>query len=162
MLQAYDKFFLYLCKKNNSITMKGCQKSSLEGLEVQLQAIKDNRGVLTFSEVNSEIPFPVKRIFWITEIPQGAKRGGHAHMTCKEFLCCVNGSFKLTLKNMHETRTFFLDSSDKAVYIPEGIWCSLEDFAPGTVIMVAASEHYSCEGYIYDYEEYVAVYANTL
>ncbi len=142
--------------------MKGYQNSSLEGLEVQLQAIKDNRGVLTFSEVNSEIPFPVKRIFWITDIPQGAKRGGHAHMTCKEFLCCVSGSFNLVLKNMHETRTFFLDSSDKAVYIPEGVWCSLEDFAPDTVIMVAASEEYSREGYICDYDEYVAVYGNTL
>ena len=101
-----------------------------------------------------DIPFELKRMFWITEVPVGAKRGGHAHTTCKELLCCVSGSFKLVVFNGREKREFFLNKSDYGVIIPEGVWCSLEDFSDNTVVLVGASEEYSDEGYIRDFDEY--------
>jgi dTDP-4-dehydrorhamnose 3,5-epimerase-like enzyme len=110
--------------------------------------------VLTFAEEMRDIPFELKRMFWITEVPAGAKRGGHAHTTCKELLCCVSGSFKLVVFNGREKREFFLNKSDYGVIIPEGVWCSLEDFSENTVVLVGASEEYSDEGYIRDFDEY--------
>ena len=130
----------------------------LDNLEVQLRSVRDSRGLLTFAEEMKDIPFPLKRMFWITDVPQGAKRGGHAHTSCKEIVCCVKGCFRLVISNGVEEREFILDSPDRAVIIPEGVWCSLEDFAKDTVVVVGASEEYRTEGYIRDYDEYMTVY----
>lgn len=134
--------------------------TSLDNLEVHFRSFMDERGLLTFAEENADIPFPLKRIFWITDVPAMAKRGGHAHTTCKEIVCCVRGSFRLVIKNGMESREFILDRPDYAIIIPEGVWCSLEDFAEGSVVVVGASEEYSMQGYIRDYEEFVAIYGN--
>lgn len=134
--------------------------TSLDNLEVHFRSFMDERGLLTFAEESDDIPFPLKRIFWITDVPTGAKRGGHAHMTCKEIVCCVKGSFRLIIKNGKESREFILDKPDYAVIIPEGVWCSLEDFAQDTVVVVGASEEYSVQGYIRDYDEFAMIYGN--
>ena len=133
-------------------------KTVLDNLEVQLRSVRDSRGLLTFAEEMKDFPFPIKRMFWITDVPEHARRGGHAHTTCKEVVCCVKGSFRLVISNGHENRSFLLDSPQHAVIIPEGVWCSLEDFAKDTVVVVGASEEYSMEGYIRDYDEYMAKY----
>lgn len=130
----------------------------LDNLEVHLRSVRDDRGMLTFAEEMKDFPFPIKRMFWITDVPEHAKRGGHAHMTCKELVCCVSGSFRLVICNGHENRTFLLDSPQRAVIIPEGVWCSLEDFVKDTIVVVGASEEYSMEGYIRDYDDYMAKY----
>lgn len=130
----------------------------LDNLEVHLRSVRDDRGMLTFAEEMKDFPFPIKRMFWITDVPEHAKRGGHAHMTCKELVCCVSGSFRLVICNGHEKRTFLLDSPQRAVIIPEGVWCSLEDFVKDTIVVVGASEEYSMEGYIRDYDDYMAKY----
>ena len=130
----------------------------LDSLEVQFRSVRDSRGLLTFAEDMSDFPFPLKRIFWITDVPEKAVRGGHAHTSCKEIVCCVRGSFKLVVCNGAECREFILDRPDRAVIIPEGVWCSLENFAQDTVVVVGASEHYSTDGYIRDYDEYMAIY----
>lgn len=130
----------------------------LDNLEVHLRSVRDDRGMLTFAEEMKDFPFPIKRMFWITDVPEHAKRGGHAHMTCKELVCCVSGSFRLVICNGHEKRTFLLDSPQRAVIIPEGVWCSLEDFTKDTIVVVGASEEYSMEGYIRDYDDYMAKY----
>lgn len=140
------------------MTMKVDKIIPLDNLEVRFRSVKDNRGLLTFAEENLDIPFPLKRIFWITDVPKNVKRGGHAHMTCKEIVCCVKGSFRLIIKNGKESREFVLDSPDYAVVIPEGVWCSLEDFTEGSVVVVGASEEFSVEGYIRDYSSYAAIY----
>lgn len=132
----------------------------LDNLEVQFRSVRDSRGLLTFAEEMKDFPFPLKRMFWITDVPMGARRGGHAHTTCKEIVCCVKGSFRLVISNGYERREFVLDSPDRAVIIPEGVWCSLEDFAKDTVVVVGASEDYCTEGYIRDYDEYMAVYGH--
>ena len=135
--------------------MESSKFISIDNLEVRLRSCSDNRGVLTFAEEEVDFPFPLKRIFWITDIPTSAQRGGHAHKTCKELVCCVMGSFRLVVDNGNETREFFLNRPDYAVIIPEGVWCSLEDFSEGTIVVVGASEEYATEGYIRDYREYL-------
>lgn len=138
--------------------MKQRNLSSLDNLEVYLGSSRDSRGMLTFAEGMADIPFSLKRIFWITDIPVGSKRGGHAHKTCKEMVCCVSGSFRLVVDNGAEKRSFLLDNPSYAVIIPEGVWCSLEDFEPKTVVVVGASEPYSTEGYVRDYDEFIKMY----
>lgn len=134
--------------------------ASLDNLEVHLRSFRDERGLLTCAEESKDLPFPLKRLFWITDVPEDAKRGGHAHMTCKEIVCCVRGSFRLIVSNGEDRREFVLDTPNYAVIIPEGVWCSLEDFAKDTVVVVGASEDYSTEGYIRDYDEFMSVYGN--
>ena len=138
--------------------MKEEKSIPLDNLEVHFRSVRDSRGLLTFAEGMKDFPFPIKRMFWITDVPEHAVRGGHAHTTCKEIVCCVKGSFRLVISNGHENRTFLLDSPQNAVIIPEGVWCSLEDFAKDTVVVVGASEEYSMEGYIRDYDEYMTIY----
>ncbi|MBQ5643174.1 MAG: FdtA/QdtA family cupin domain-containing protein [Bacteroidaceae bacterium] len=130
----------------------------LDNLELHFRSARDSRGLLTFAEEMKDFPFALKRMFWITDVPVGARRGGHAHTTCKEVVCCVKGSFRLVVSNGREIREFTLDSPDHAVIIPEGVWCSLEDFAKDTVVVVGASEEYDTGGYIRDYDEYMTIY----
>lgn len=137
------------------------EHKSLENLEIHLRSCLDSRGRLTFAEENWDIPFPLKRVFWITDVPRGAARGGHAHRTCKEVLCCVRGSLTLRVDNGRERRVFCLDSPDRAVLIPEGVWCSLEGFTQDAVVVVGASEAYSAEGYVRDYQEFVSIYGES-
>lgn len=127
----------------------------LDGLEVHMRSARDHRGLLTFAEGMKDIPFALKRMFWITDVPPGAKRGGHAHNTCMEMVCCVKGRFRLVLDNGRERREFVLDSPGYAVIIPAGVWCSLEDFAEGSVVLVGASEEFSLAGYVKDYDAFI-------
>ncbi len=128
---------------------------SLEGLELKLRSAWDERGMLTFAEVEKDIPFAIKRMFWITDVPYGAKRGGHSHSTCMEMVCCVKGWFSLLLDNGRERCSFFMDTPTRGVIIPAGVWCTLEDFSEDCVVVVCASEEYSREGYTWDYEEFL-------
>ena len=138
--------------------MKKEKHAPLDNLEVHLRSNRDSRGLLTFAEETKDIPFPLKRMFWITDVPEDARRGGHAHTTCKEIVCCVKGSFRLKIDNGQENREFLLDRPDYAVVIPEGVWCSLEEFAQDSVVVVGASEEFSLEGYIRDFDEFMSIY----
>lgn len=127
----------------------------LDNLEVHMRSFRDARGLLTFAEEHNDIPFTLKRIFWITDVPPGAKRGGHAHNTCMEIVCCLQGRFRLVLDNGRERRNFILDSPTYAIIIPAGVWCSLEDFSNGSVVLVGASEEFSLTGYIKNYDDFI-------
>ena len=115
-----------------------------------INKVCDNRGSLSFATIAEDIPFDVKRIFWITDVPDGATRGGHAHSTCHELLFVVNGAMTLHIGD----ESFRLTRSDEGVAIWAGEWCELKDFAPETVIVVLASEEYNPSGYINSREEY--------
>lgn len=130
----------------------------MDNLEVHLRSNRDSRGLLTFAEETKDIPFPLKRMFWITDVPEKAKRGGHAHTTCKEIVCCVKGCFRLKIDNGRECREFLLNRPDYAVVIPEGVWCSLEEFAQDSVVVVGASEEFTLDGYIRDFDDFMSIY----
>lgn len=128
---------------------------SLDGLEVHMRSSRDHRGLLTFVEETKDFPFQLKRMFWITDVPSGARRGGHAHNTCMEIVCCICGRFRLVLDNGRDRCEFVLDSPTYAVIIPAGVWCLLEDFSKDCVVLVGASEEYSLDGYVKDYDEFI-------
>lgn len=122
--------------------------------EVQLPHFDDERGCLSVIDAKDDFPFSVKRVFWITDVPAGAQRGGHAHWTCHEAVFALSGSFRLTVDNGRERFDFSLDNPHKGAVIPAGAWCELSDFAPGTVCLALASEEYEPSGYVHVKEQW--------
>lgn len=118
---------------------------------IQFPQRVDERGVLTFGEGSLQIPFAVQRIFWITDVPAGQMRGGHAHRTCHEVVVAIGGSFEIEVSDARVSRVFCLSDPSKGLLIPAGVWCELRHFAPGTVCLVAASQAYDAQGYIHDH-----------
>ncbi len=122
---------------------------------IQLPKNVDNRGCLSFLESGKDIPFEVKRVFWIYQVPEGMTRGGHAHWSCHEVVFPVAGSFELELDDGEVRTSLVLDDPSWGITIPAGVWCELRHFAPGTVCLVAASEEYNASGYALDRESWL-------
>lgn len=114
----------------------------------------DERGVLTFVE-GRVLPFAVKRIFWISSVPKGKKRGGHAHRTCSEVVFAATGSFCIHLSDGIKHTTIRISSPGDGVVVPAGVWCDLDEFSADCVCVVAASQAYDPQGYINSYEAYL-------
>ena len=124
-------------------------------LSIQLPDHGDERGVLVFLEGGHHIPFSVARVFWIYGVPGHESRGGHAHWSCHEAVFAVHGSFELELKDGKDSQRFLLNDPSQGVLIPAGVWCELRHFSADAVCVVMASEPYSPQGYVHDYEDYV-------
>ena len=124
-----------------------------------LPSFADNRGRLTCLDLqacDSQFPFPVQRVFWITEVGEGEKRGSHAHRRCWEALLAVGGSFKLKIDNGHDAPWVeTVSSSHKGVIIPPMVWCELFDFTPGCACLCFASGSYDQEGYLKTYSDFL-------
>ena len=125
------------------------------GRIITLHTISDPRGNLTVAEENIELPFDLKRAYWIYEVPQGGNRGGHAHKRLRQVLVAVSGSFTVTLDNGTETKTYLLDNPAEGLFIDTEIWRTLDDFSAGAVCMVLASELYEPDDYLYEYDEFL-------
>ena len=140
---------MYLCTK---IIKKAMEQEKLPlGVKwIQLPQNVDNRGRLTYLEGDVHIPFPVKRVFWITDVPDGKTRGGHAHWTCHEAVFPITGRFEIELDDGEENTTVVLDDPTRGITVPAGVWCELRHFAPGTVCLVMASQEYDASGYALD------------
>jgi dTDP-4-dehydrorhamnose 3,5-epimerase-like enzyme len=123
--------------------------------------ICDPRGNLSFVEGARHVPFPIRRVFYIYDVPGGETRGGHAHKECWIALMAIAGSFEVRLTDGRQTRTVKLNRANKAVLIPPGIWDTMHEFTTGTVALALASHQYEEEDYIRDYDEFMA-YAQTL
>lgn len=115
----------------------------------------DSRGQLIALEQGKEIPFPIKRMYYIYDTSVGVRRGFHAHKTLKQVLVCVNGSCKLHLDDGSEQLEICLDSPDKGVLITDAIWREMYDFSEGAVLVVLASEVYDEKDYIRNYDEFI-------
>ena len=130
-----------------------------ETLTIDFDSFSDARGVLTVEQnsAHSPLPFRVDRVFWITDVPQGATRGNHAHQTCYEALVCVHGSFKVKVDNgCGLSFTALLDSPQKGLVVPPMVWCELFDFTPGAVCLCMSSGGYDKDGYLETREEWLA------
>ena len=131
------------------------QENLPKGVEwIQLPQNVDNRGRLTFLEGEVHIPFSVKRVFWITDVPIDQIRGGHAHWTCHEAIFPVVGRFEIELDDGERDATVVLDDPSRGITVPAGVWCELRHFAPGTVCVVMASQEYDASGYALDRESW--------
>lgn len=118
--------------------------------------VEDRRGNLSFVENQSVLPFDVKRVFYIYDIPSGRSRGKHAHRLCHQFLVAISGSFRVSLDDGYNTRTVELRRPDYGLHIPPGIWAGERDFSAGSVCLVLASHPFDEDDYIRDYDKFRA------
>jgi len=115
----------------------------------------DRKGNLTVVENGSTLPFDVKRVYYLYDVPGGENRGAHAHKELSQLIIAASGSFTVTLDDGKCKRSFFLNRPYQGLYVKPGMWRDLEDFSSGAVCMVLASEVYQKEDYIRDYQEFV-------
>lgn len=122
---------------------------------LHLNQIGDRNGHITPINNNQEIPFAVKRIFYLYDIPGGESRGAHAHKECHQFLVAASGSFEVLLDDGFTKRQVLLNRPDLGLHIPPGIWASEINFSSGSICLVLASHEYNERDYIRDYEVYL-------
>ena len=129
---------------------------SINSLEIiALPKITDNRGSLTFIESTKHIPFDIKRVYYLYDVPGGSERGGHAHIGLHEFVIALSGSFDVVLDDGFEKKRVHLNRSYMGLYMPPMIWRELDNFSSGSVCMVLASEVFLEADYIRDYSEFM-------
>jgi dTDP-4-dehydrorhamnose 3,5-epimerase-like enzyme len=121
---------------------------------ISIPKIEDYRGNIAVIEGDC-IPFDIKRVYYLFDIPSNSKRGGHAHKNQLELLIPLSGSFDVVLKNGTKKQTITLNKPDKGLLINKNIWRELENFSSGAVCLVLASDVYDEEDYIRDYEQFV-------
>ncbi len=122
---------------------------------VDLPKVTDPRGNLTFIEGGRHIPFEIKRVYYIYDVPGGAERGGHAHKKLEQFIIAVSGSFDVVVSDGCNKRKFQLNRSYYGLYICSMIWREIENFSSGSVCMALSSEYYDEADYYRDYAEFL-------
>ena len=112
------------------------------------------KGHLTPIESMEDVPFNIKRLYYITRVPENTIRGFHAHKELEQILICLNGTVKVNVSDPYEKKNFVLNNPSQGLYIGAGLWREMYDFSPAAVLLVLASEHYTEDDYIRDYKEY--------
>ena len=115
----------------------------------------DRKGNISVVENGKDIPFDVKRTYYLYDVPGGESRGGHAHKELSQLIIAASGSFTVTLDDGRVKRTFTLNRPYQGLYVVPGIWRTLDDFSSGAVCLVLASERYDEQDYIRDYQEFL-------
>ena len=132
------------------------QKKTINDCKVlALPKVTDPRGNLTFIEGNNHIPFDIKRVFYLYDIPTEENRGAHAHKTLDQFLICLAGSFDVEIDDGKCQSKIHLNRPWKGLHIPPMIWAAEVNFDPGSLCLVLASDQYNEEDYIRDYEQFL-------
>lgn len=122
---------------------------------INLTRIYDPRGNLSVVEQFKDLPFDIKRVFWIYDVPGGENRGGHAHKVLYQFIVATSGSFYVKVTDGTTHLTYFLNHPYMGVLVPPGYWASQEDFSSGAVCLVMASDFFEESDYIRDYNEFL-------
>jgi len=123
---------------------------------VDLPKISDPRGNLTFIEQGNHIPFDIRRVYYLYDVPGGSERGGHAHKDLSQLIIAMSGSFDVVLDDGYEKKRFHLNRSYYGLYVCPMIWRELDNFSSGSVCMVLASNFYDEADYYRDYNDYLA------
>lgn len=121
---------------------------------INLPKIIDDRGNLSFVEQKNHIPFEIKRVYWIYDVPGGQTRGGHAYKTLNEFIIALSGSFDVILHNGKREQKFSLNRSYYGLYLPKMYWRHLENFSTNSLAIILADDIYNKENYIRNFEEF--------
>jgi len=124
---------------------------------IELPKMTDPRGNLTFVEGERHVPFPIKRVFYLYDVPGGADRAGHALKKCHQFLIAMSGSFDVVVYNGKDKERFHLNRSSYGLHLPPMFWREMDNFSSGSVCLVLASEPYDEKDYYRDYREYLRV-----
>jgi dTDP-4-dehydrorhamnose 3,5-epimerase-like enzyme len=122
---------------------------------INFQIIPDSRGNLSFIEGNIHVPFDIKRIYYLYDVPGGVERGGHAHKNLQQLIIAMSGSFDVILKDGYDTKTFHMNRSYYGLYISSLVWREINNFSSGSVCLVLASTVYDESDYIRDYREFL-------
>lgn len=115
----------------------------------------DERGMLVSLEEKNDIPFKIKRVYYMYDTKADVRRGFHAHKSLKQILVCIHGSCKILLDNGKEKKIVSLEKPYEGLYISNKMWREMYDFSPDAVLMVLASEVYKEEDYIRDYDTFL-------
>lgn len=122
---------------------------------VELPKFLDARGNLSFAEQLNHVSFEIKRTYWIYDVPGGEARGGHAFKQNQEFIVALSGAFDVVVDDGEQKKTFTLNRSYYGLYVPAGLWRTMENFSTNSFALEFGSEHYAKEDYIRDYDEYL-------
>lgn len=121
---------------------------------ISLPKFLDARGNLSFIEQENHVPFIIQRIYWIYDVPGGEKRGGHAYKENEELIVALSGSFDVIVDDGKEQKTFSLNRSYYALYIPKGTWREMQNFSTNSLALILSSTKYDENDYIRDYDEF--------
>tara|TARA_B110000003_G_C16602736_1_gene516303 strand:- start:397 stop:801 length:405 start_codon:yes stop_codon:yes gene_type:complete len=124
---------------------------------IELPKIENRSGNLTSIQNSIEIPFDIKRIFYLYDIPGGKDRGAHAHLECHQFLIAGSGSFDVLLDDGKSKKLVTLNQPYKGLHIPPGIWASEVNFSSGSICLVLASHKYDEHDYIREYDKFLKI-----
>ena len=120
---------------------------------IDLPKIEDRRGNLSVIEKNN-IPFSIKRVYYLYDVPSGAERGGHAHKEQEEFIVSLSGSFDVILNNGESEETYTLNKPNQGLYVAQKTWRELRNFSSGAVCLVLASEVFREDDYIREFDDF--------
>ena len=122
---------------------------------IELKCIKNRAGNITPVYNNQNIPFEIKRVFYLYDIPGGEDRGAHAHKECHQFLIAASGSFEIELDDGTNKRTVMLNRPYYGLHIPPGIWAAEKGFSSGSICLVLTSHNYEENDYLRNYNEFL-------
>ena len=122
---------------------------------INLPKLTDPRGNLTFIEGNRHIPFDIRRIYYLYDVPGGSERGGHAHKALSQLIIAISGTFDVILSDGCDKKRFHLNRSFQGLYVCPMLWRELDNFSSGSVCLVLASNVYDESDYYRNYEEYL-------
>jgi hypothetical protein len=117
--------------------------------------ISDDRGNISFVEGKKHIPFDIKRVYYLYDVPTESQRGAHGHKTLEQVIIAISGSFEFTLDDGYNRQTFFLKKPWQGLYVPPMMWRELNSFSSGSVCFVLASDVYKEDDYYRDYKEFL-------
>lgn len=121
---------------------------------IQLPKIENPKGNLSVIEGNA-IPFKMKRVYYLYDVPSGAARGGHSHKEQESFIIAVSGSFEVVLNNGNEEKVYHLFKPNEGLYVPTNTWRELRNFSSGSVCLVVSSDEFDENDYIRDFNEFL-------
>jgi dTDP-4-dehydrorhamnose 3,5-epimerase-like enzyme len=122
---------------------------------IELPKFLDARGNLSFAENYKQIPFEIKRTYWIYDVPGGEARGGHAYRTNQEFIIAMSGSFDVVVNDGKERKVFSLNRSYYGLYVPAGLWREMVNFSTNALALEFGSIHYDETDYVYKFDEFI-------
>jgi len=123
---------------------------------IEFPKVTDPRGNLTFVENSRQIPFDIKRVFYLYDVPGGETRAEHANINLQQVIIAMSGSFDVVVDDGYEKKTFTLNRSYFGLYIPGMIWRGLENFSSGSICMALTDDYYNPDDYYRDYEDFLA------
>lgn len=125
------------------------------GDRIEFPVVHDRRGNLSFVQGGEHVPFDISRVYYLYDVPGGAERGGHAHRDLQQVVIAMSGSFDLILDDGKTKNRIHLNRSNYGIYVKDMVWREMDNFSSGSVCMVLASNKYSVDDYIRDYDQFL-------